>query len=358
MVRHGSGVVASPLENCITTVVTDASNPTPRRSAWPAQIPDALRRAGGLVASLPTVGPRILRHLWQTQRHWLLVLIPLAIIMVRPLRWCWGLWFSLDSPLLFQPFVPLLSLALLRERRAEVEPIYRELSSLYPPDSPKRRGKLWPILLGCALMLIASVAMLPSLAMFSFVVIFIGCIYYLYGPHITLALWQPLVLLFLMVPPPGALVPQFTGKLQIGSAAAVAPVLRLFYPATRSIGAWVFVLSSQAEDIHSHPLEVTPSLSGMSVVLPMLVLTLWQALRLKIRPLNIPVLLCIALIITLLLNAIRLICLGLIGSSNHVVSQLLIQINSWILVAMAFYLVYKISRFFTPRIMKSLGEEA
>jgi hypothetical protein len=207
-------------------------------------------------------------------------------------------------------------------------------------------------------MLIASLAMLPSLAMFSFVVVFIGCVYYLYGPHITLALWQPLVLLFLMVPPPGALIPQLVGKLQVGSASAVAPVLRLLYPATISVREWIFVLSSQAEDIRAHAIEITPALSGMSVVLPVLTLTLWQALRLKVRPLNVPVLLCIALLITLLLNAIRLILVGVIGSSNQTAARVLMQCNSWILVAIAFYLVYKISRFFTPRVMKSLGEEA
>jgi hypothetical protein len=338
-------------------VVTDASNSTPRHPAWPARLPGALRRAGGVFASLPKVGPRALSHLWRTQRHWLFVLIPLLIIMVRPLRWCWGLWFSFDSPLIFQPFVPLLSFALLWERRADLEPIYQELS-FYPPDSPKRRGKLWPILLGCALMLIASIAMLPSLAMLSFVVILGGCIYYLYGPHITLALWQPLVLLFLMVPPPGGLVPQFTGKLQIGSASVVAPILRLLYPVTRSVGEWVFVLASKTDDIHSHSLQITPALSGMSVLLPVLVLTFWQALRLRVRPLNIPVLLSIALLLTLHLNAIRLVLLGVIGGSNPEVARELTRFNSWILVAIAFYLTYKISRFFAPRTMKSLGEEA
>ena len=96
----------------------------------------------------------------------------------------------------------------------------------------------------------------------------------------------------------------------------------------------------------------------MSVVLPVLALTLWQALRLKIRPLNIPVLLCIALLLTLLLNALRLVLLAVIGGNNAEVTGVLTRFNSWILVAIAFYLVYKISRFFTPLTMKSLGEEA
>jgi exosortase len=270
--------------------------------------------------------------------------------MVRPLRWCWGTWFAFDSSLIFQPFVPLLSLALLLQQRPEFEPIYRELALIYPPDSPKRRGKLWVVLLGCALMLIASVAMLPSLAMFSFVTIIIGGIYYLYGLPVTLALWQPLALLFLIVPPPGALVPQFTGLLQIGSAAVVAQILHLFHMDVHLQRQWV--------RLPEYSLQVTPALSGMSVVLPVLVLTLWQSLRLKVRLLNIPILLSIGLLLTLLVNALRLVALGLIGANLPRVADILTGFNSWILVAVVFYLVYKISLLFRPRTLKSLGEEA
>jgi hypothetical protein len=275
--------------------------------------------------------------------------LPLLVILARPLRWCWGMWFAFDSALVFQPFVPLLALALVLQRRPEFEPIYRELAFIYPPDSPRRRGKLWVVLLGCALMLIASVAMLPSLAMFAFVVIVIGCVYYLLGLPVTLALWQPLILLFLMVPPPGALVPQFTGLLQVGSAAVITPVLKLFHPETHRQLQWV--------RMNGYSMEITPALSGVSVILPVLALTLWQAMRLKVRLPNVPVLLSIALLVTLLLNAGRLILIGLIGASSPQIAVVLTRFNSWVLVAVAFYLIYRISALFTPRTLRSLGDE-
>jgi hypothetical protein len=198
-------------------------------------------------------------------------------------------------------------------------------------------------------MLIASVAMLPSLAMFAFVVIVIGCVYYLYGLPVTLALWQPLILLFLMVPPPGALVPQFTGLLQVGSAAVIAPVLKLFHPETHTRLQWV--------RMNGYSMEITPALSGMSVILPVLALTLWQAMRLKVRLPNVPVLLSIALLVTLLLNAGRLILIGLIGAGSPQIAVGLTRFNSWVLVAVAFYLIYRISALFTPRTLRSLGDE-
>ena len=231
--------------------------------------------ADGNAQHAPTTAER-LAALWRTQGHWLYVLIPLSLILIRPLRWCWGSWLSFDSPLVFQPFLPFLAAWLIWERRGELQEISDEISLVFGADSPKRRGKLWPVLLSCVILVIAALAMVPSLAMLAFVGIVVGIVYYLYGPTILKALWQPLLLLVLMVPPPGIILGTFSAVLQTVTARIVGALLHLFVGDVRTVGNFIFMPTT--------PFPIGPSLGGPSVALPTMALTLWWAFRKNVRP--------------------------------------------------------------------------
>ena len=291
-----------------------------------------------------------LASLWRTQRHWLLVLIPLALLAIRPIRWSWGSWVAtFDSPLIFQPFMPLLAGWLAWEKREELRAIYEEQIFLFGADSPKRRGSLWLVLLGCVTLIVAALAMVAPLAMFGFVLIVIGAVYYLYGGAILRALWQPFLLLLLMIPPPALLLGMVSGLLQGVTSHLVGPALKLFLGDVKTVGNYIFMSSVV--------FPIGPSLGGPSVALPTMALTLWQAFRKNIRPVNVIILLLIALAVSLLLNLLRTFVIGLISASDQELGKNLIKIPSWLLIALSFFLVTRIARIFTPRPVAAFGEE-
>lgn len=304
--------------------------------------------ADGNASHVPTTAER-LAALWRTQGHWLLVLIPLSLILIRPLRWCWGSWVSFDSPLVFQPFLPFLAAWLVWERRGELRQLSDELAFVFPAGSPKRRGKLWPVLLSCVTLVIAALAMVTPLAMLAFVGIVSGIVYYLYGPNILKALWQPLLLLILMVPPPGALLGTFSAVLQTVTARIVGALLHLFVGDVRTVGNFIFMPTT--------PFPIGPSLGGPSVALPTMALTLWWAFRKNVRPINTVILLLIALGVSLLFNGIRTFSIGLIAASNPELAQSLTRIPSWLLTLLAFVVMTRIAGFFTPKPVHEIGEE-
>ena len=290
-----------------------------------------------------------LASLWQTQRHWLLVLIPLALLTYRLYRGAWGTWINYDSPLIFQPFIPLLAAWLAWEKRGEIGQVYEETAFLYPENSPKRRGYIYLALVGAALLIAASLAVIIPLAALGFVLLIIGVIYYIYGPIMSRSLWQPLLLLVLMIPPPGALLNLFSSLLQGVTSHTVGPALHLFVPEVKTMGNYIFLPSTI--------FPIGPTLGGSSAALPTLALTLWYAFRKNINPLNIIILMLIGLLIALGFSLIRTFTIGLIAASDPELAHNLTRIPSWLISIIAFALVMWISRFFIVKPAVAFGEE-
>ena len=307
-------------------MTTQAKAITSTRTYQQAQ---ALLRAGIAQA------PQTARHLWATERHWLWLIVPLAFVIFRPYRFSWNSWFGADATLIFQPFVPLAVAYLIWDRRQQIVQQYQELAFLFPADSPKRRGKLWPVLVGCFLMVIGCMTMLTPLTILSLLIILVGCVYYLYGPFVLGKMAVPLLFLLVMVPPPGVMLLILTQKLQVGSAIVAAEMLKPIFHTVTAQGVFI--------TLPNYQLEVTPTCSGTSIVLPVLAMTLWLALYRQMRIGVVGVLLLLAATIAVLMNIIRIFMMGLIGGYNPDLATRLHDSNSIVFTALSFYLTYLVA---------------
>ena len=240
-----------------------------------------------------------------------------------------------DSTLAFQPFVPLAVAYLIWDRRAEVRQQYQELAFLFPADSPKRRGKLWPVLVGSLLMIVGCMTMLTPLTILSLIIILVGCIYYLYGPFVLGKIAVPLLFLLVMVPPPGVLLLVLTQQLQVGSAIVASEMLKPIFHTVTSQGVFI--------TLPNYQLEVTPTCSGTSIVFPVLAMTLWLALYRRMRIGTAGVLLLLAATIAVLMNILRIFMMGLIGGYNADLATRLHDSNSLVFTVLSFYLTFLVA---------------
>lgn len=308
-------------------MTTQAQSPPPAgvpASPW-SLAQDGIRRVR---AGLPAAA----RTLWREQRHWLILGALLLVVLIWPLTWFWQIWSMPDSPLSYQPFVPLGALWLALQDRPSLEALYREMAQLFPEDSPKRRGKLWPALAGCALMVLACIGTVPPLAMVALLIMIAGVIYRVYGPFVLTALRRPLGFLLTMAPVPNVLVSASTANLQQGCAAVAGQILHAIYPQTKAFGTFIM--------LPGYTLEVAGPCSGVSVLFPVLVLTLWLALYRRMRVGPTLILLVAGAGIALLMNVLRIVAMGLIGLANAGLAQQLHDANSAAFTALAFYLTF------------------
>ena len=275
--------------------------------------------------------------LLRAQGHWLLVIVPILVLGWGPFAWCQGTWQTPHSPITYQPFVPLLTLALVWARRGELALVYRELTLLFPSDSPKRRGRLWLAALGCALILFTYAAKVAGLSIVALIVIVIGVVYYVYGREILRYASSPLLFLFTMVPPPITAIAAVRDTMTLAVAARAADLLH-------SLGVPSAAARDQYVLVPGYRLEVGWALSGLGVLGPTLALTLWLLILKRARPWIGLVLLALATGIVLLLNLLRVALVARLGMTNSGLADSLNEASSWFLVAPAFTLVWGMSR--------------
>ncbi|MBC8104704.1 MAG: exosortase/archaeosortase family protein, partial [Cytophagales bacterium] len=283
-------------------------------------------------AWLRTDAPALIRHLWKTQRQWLALGLLAVAILYRPFTWFWEIWTIPDSPLSYQPLVPLGVAWLAWMERDEVTARYGELTYLFPTDSPKRRGKLWPVLTGCFLMLVAYLMTIPPLAMLSFLLMTVGVIYYLYGPHILHALRRPLGYLLVMAPVPNVVVSMATQKLQLGCAAVAGQILHLVHPEAKVVGTFI--------QLPNYAMEVVGPCSGVSILFPVAAMTIWLALQRRMQLFPALLLLCIGGALSLVMNVLRIVMMGMIGVAHPDLAKTIHDMNSIAFTALAFYLTF------------------
>jgi exosortase len=274
----------------------------------------------------------LIPHLWKTQRHWIILSLLMTVLLYRPVTWFWEIWVTPDSPLSYQPLVPIGAAWLAWVERGSVKALYEELAYLFPASSPKRRGKLWPVLTGCFLMLVAYLMTVPPLAMIAFLLMVVGVIYYIYGPYILSALRKPLSFLLMMAPVPNVIVSMATQKLQLGCATVAGQILELFHPNVKVMGTFI--------ELPGYALEVVGPCSGVSILFPVLAMTVWLAMVRRMHILPSLLLLCVGAALSLIMNVMRIVMMGMIGVFNPTLAQTLHDMNSIAFTALAFYLTF------------------
>ena len=275
--------------------------------------------------------------LLRAQGHWLLVIVPILVLGWGPFAWCQRIWQTPHGPVAYQPFVPLLTLALVWARRGELTLVYQELALLFPPDSPKRRGRLWPAALGCVLTLFTYATQVPGLSILALIVVIIGIVYYVYGREILRYAASPLLYLFTMVPPPISLIAGLRNTVAIAVAARAADLLH-------SLGVPTAAARDQFVLVPGYRLEVSWALSGLGVLGPTLALTLWLLILKRARPWTGLLLLALAGGTALLLNLLRVALVARIGMTNPGLADTLTDASSWLLVAPTVALAWAMTR--------------
>lgn len=313
----------------MTTQAQSSPPPTTSVSGPISDITSLLQKS---IAWMRTNLLGLIPHLWKTQRPWIALVLIALVLLYRPFTWFWEIWSAPDSPLSYQPLVPLGVLFLAWMDRGPVRAAYTELAYLFPANSPKRQGKIWPVLTGCFLMLVSYLMTLPPLAMLSFLLMVVGVIYYIYGPFILNALRKPLSYFLVMAPVPNVIVSMATQKLQLSCAAIAGQILAIFHPQVKVVGTFI--------KLPGYALEVIGPCSGVSILFPVAAMTIWLAMVRRMKILPSILLLCIGAALSLIMNILRIVMMGMVGVYNPTLAQTLHDMNSVAFTALAFYLTF------------------
>lgn len=295
---------------------------------------------------------RLLTDLWtrvKQEKHWLFVIVPLLLSLYGPVQWLTQQWTQSSDALGFQPLVPLGVAYLIWAERNAFSNTYRSLVSIYPEGHKARRGTPIVAYLGCAILFFSYITTLGVIAVIGFWVTIIGIVLHVYGLTLLRTLWRPFLFALTMVPVPGSLVDMGTSYLQTGCATVAGAILKLIYPQTHTLGNFI--------SIGSYTAQVSGPCSGVGILLPVMVLTLFLALLRNIRWTITLILLGCSAGISLVMNTIRIVMMGAIGVQNPRLAESLHDANSWVFTALAFYLTFLLAGRIGPRSYQDFDEE-
>lgn len=320
-------------------------------------------------ATLKTKAPSETRRFIKEYGHWLVLLVPLLALAYGPVAWTSSLWFFPNSPLIFQPYIPILAGLLVWARRRELADLYRRLSRRVvvpegqqggddgydPYFSRKRafwqrgrrfsgattdplRGSIWLAALGCLLALVTYTTQTPGIAILGLLMILVGAIYYIYGQTILAALTIPLLFLLLMIPPPEALFSFLNPTAQVATASVVGDLLQEIGVTTKMRG-HVLLLDG-------YRLEIFLALSGFNVVIPVMMVTFWWVLYKRAKFNTALVLLAVAMIVSLVIHILRFVLAGVVGSmlGNDDIAKAINIANSFFLIVPTLAIIYFVGR--------------
>ena len=272
-------------------------------------------------------------------RHWVPLLLAYLLAWAVPVTWCWRLWGDPNNPLSFQPLVPLGVGLLVWARRADVRRATRRLNLVSTAESAQRKpGDLRLVIAGCLLLLFAFLTQVSGIAVLGLLLMGAGIALAVFGRFLLQVLGIPLLFSLTMVPLPDSLVGMMTQTLQLGSTQVAGLALQKLRVPCEAVGTFL--------KMPNYTLEVAVPCSGMSILFPVLALTLWLLLwrRAEARPMYGACLLCAAGVVALLMNVLRIVLMGLIGAKNPQLAQTLHDANSWLFTALAFYLTFLLAR--------------
>lgn len=246
----------------------------------------------------------------RTQWHWFLVALFLILVILAPAYWSRLLWFSNDSFFWFQPWIPFLAVWSVWHWRRDLQRIHTETLRL-PETSPQRRGKVWPLVVGCVVMLIAYATQFPGLSILAWVIMTLGVVSYAFGRTIRTYLLPELILVVTMIPPPLTLVTQFQYGLMMGMAGITGNLLRIF-------GQSGVVVSGNYVEVGKRAIEVTANISGGTILVPLLAATLWLIVLHRYSVKSAVTLFTLAAVLGLVVITARVILLALLARADQV----------------------------------------
>ena len=285
----------------------------------------------------------------QAEKHWFLVLIPLLLTLAAPLRWLVGTWTERNDALGFQPFVLFGVAYLIYAERHTLSQTYHGLAEVYPDGHRIRRGTPLVIYIGCLVLFLSYLTTVEMFAVIGFWIAAVGVVLYIYGFTILRGLWRPFLFAATMIPPPHVLLDLASSYLQRGCAAVAGAILHLIYPQTNTI--------ANVITIGSYTAQVSGASSGIGILLPVLVLTLFLALLRKIRWTITLILLVSAALISLLTNTLRIVAMGIVGVNNPVFADAFHDAPAFLFAALAFYLTFLLAGRIGPRRSRAFEEE-
>ena len=275
------------------------------------------------------------REIITEHQPWLWIAAPLVLIMAYAYHLTWWTWFGLDQTLCFQPFVPFAVAYSIYLNREEIAYQYQVLIAPLDADSPKRHGNMSLAILGCLMIVASAISSLTMLSVVGFVLCVLGVIYQLFGFRIFRVIWQPLLYLMFMIPPPVSTLGILTQRLQIDSTIVAGQIISVFNPGVHVQG--VFIL------LPNFALEVTGPCSGLSIVFPVFVLTAFLALFKHMHLSWAGILLIASVLIAITMNVLRIVVMGLVGGMNPDLATTLHDSNSLVFAGLSFYLTFLVA---------------
>lgn len=284
---------------------------------------------GDFVRDIPTLA----RYVWDEEQQWLWALLPLLLALLPTIRGVRGFWFADDAPLWFQPFVPFLSAILVRERRDQWQALYQYQVTQFAPDSKKRRGYLFPLIISCLILVLGSLTSTISLSIAGFVAVIVSTIYYLYGFDLVRTLWIPLAYLLVMIPPPLSLLAQFSGLLQRTMILALAFIVRPLEGNVSRVG--------ETLTTGSITFNVSMADGGRTIVLGVLAFSLWIAIRRRISVFAALIVFVVAIVVSFVLNLMRVYLFAKMGLNP---SDVVIGLVNILITALVLFPVSRVAR--------------
>jgi exosortase len=225
------------------------------------------------------------------------LVLPACLLLAavrQPLLWSLPMWTGLDSPLAYQPVVPLLAGSAAWARRAGFRP---------SPDTGWAGAAL--TLAGCLLLVLAHAARSTLPAWPGLTLVLIGWTRVLGGPKSVRALRGPLLLMFCMTTLPGPLLAEMTSGMQrFGAvwASAVLSMLRIGH-----------TLRGDTLTLSNHQLQVGQACSGLSILMPLLIIALFISIVMDCDARRRWILAGSAVVTAVLVNCLRIATMALAG---------------------------------------------
>ena len=259
------------------------------------------------------------------------------LALATPIAWAARVWRAPDSPLAFQPLVPLAALFLLYQKRQTARAAYAETAFVFSANSPKLRGGGWLLTLSAVLLAVSYLTQTTGWGILGGVAACAGIVQFLWGRVVRNVLIGPLLFLLWAVPPPDSLVARATQGLQIACTTMAGHFLNAIHVPCLTLGNQLLLTNS------NYRLEIVGACSGMSILFPLLALTVWLLLRNAQSGLSIVLkgaLIGFAGVVAVLLNVARITLMGVLASRAPDLVARLHDASGWLFIVAGFGIVY------------------
>ena len=303
---------APPLTEQIPSDLTPASDT--------ADMPDV---ADAVRPSLATFGAS-LRANWP----FLLLIVPYLLAWAVPFTWCWQEWGDPNHSEFIQPWIPLLAFALIWSRREHLKALLRAIEK-NPPKTWLERGNGAILIFGCLLYLFAHLVQIKGVAVGALLLIAVGAVFALYGGRMVKSLRVPILFSLLMIPPPDSPMDWAAMQFRLKTVKAASVLLNALH-IHNGVSGWFMRFERTGEVV-----EFPDRCGGAAIVVPVTVLLLWWAIFRRRKPIVWVSLPLLGAIVAFGVNLLRVMAAGALAARSPGWSGLLLELNSWWLVALS-----------------------